>query len=823
MSPYRHRTLALSLCLLFAAPVFAQRDLSGAAQIEQSLQKLNQLGSVLMVAAHPDDENNSVVAYFSRGRHMRMGYLSCTRGEGGQNLIGSELGDLLGVIRTQELLAARRVDGGEQFFTRAVDFGFSKSPQETLDKWGREKVLSDVVWAIRRFRPDVVVMTFSGTPRDGHGQHQASAMLGREAFTAAGDPARFPEQLRYVQPWSPKRAVQSLYASFMRPEGAKETLFIDPGEYNPILGAAYTEIGGMSRSMHRSQAMGSPERRGASSASFVQVAGASAEHDLFDGIETTWKRFPGGAAVGAILDGVLRTFEPAHPEKSVARLATARPLIAAIHDPLAAAKLVELDEAIALCTGLWADAQAARYEVAPGGELGVTVSLLNRSSIPIAVESARVEGFWNEALTPPAGPLPFNQTAKIEFAKTVPANQPYSQPYWLAAPRQGDLYTVNDQTLIGLAEAPPVLRVRLRCRIAGVTVELVRPVQHRYVDRGQGERVRPLAIVPAVAVDLPQHVVMFPDAAPRRVQVSVRANSPNAKGELRLEVQSGWKVEPAAHDFAVAVAGEQQDLTFEVTPPAGEATSTLRAIARTAAGETAAGLNVILYPHIPAQTVFPRAEGKLVRAAIQVKARRVGYIMGAGDQMPEAIRQLGCEVTLLSRSDLEQRNLAEFDAIVAGVRAYNVRPDIAANQPRLLEYVRNGGTYIVQYNTLDSALPALGPYPFTVTHDRVAVEDAPVVFTQPDSPLLQAPNQITGRDFAGWIQERGLYFASQWDPQYQTAIEAHDPGERPHSGGLLWTRYGKGIYIFTGYSWFRELPAGVPGAYRLFANLLSAK
>jgi LmbE family N-acetylglucosaminyl deacetylase len=447
MTHWRAR-LGLFLSFSLAVPAFAQRELAGTAAIEQSLEKLNQLGSVLMIAAHPDDENNSLVAYFSRGRHMRMGYLSITRGEGGQNLIGAEMGDQLGVIRTQELLAARRVDGGEQFFTLGIDFGFSKSAQESLDKWGRDKTLSDVVWVIRRFRPDVVVMTFSGTSRDGHGQHQASAMLGQEAFAAAADPQRFPEQLRWVKPWKPVRAVQGLYGSFMRPDGARETLFINPGEFDPILGYSYNEIGGQSRSMHRSQAMGSAERRGESQTSFVQVAGAPASRDLFDGIDTSWKRLPGGEAVGTLLAEALRTFEPAHPESILPLLAKARPLVAAIDDPLAARKLVDLDEAIARCAGLWSEAQAARFEATPGGELSVTVNLLARTRVPVTVESARVEGFWNEALEPPTGPLPFNQVAKIEFSKRVPAGQPYSQPYWLAEPRTGDAYTVDRKSVV---------------------------------------------------------------------------------------------------------------------------------------------------------------------------------------------------------------------------------------------------------------------------------------------------------------------------------------------------------------------------------------
>jgi len=828
MSAIRLGFLGTFLVLVSIRPVLAQADLSGTARIEQALLKLNNLGSVLMIAAHPDDENNPVLAYLGRGRHLRTGYLSATRGEGGQNLIGPEQGDLLGIIRTQELLAARRVDGGEQFFTRAIDFGFSKSAAEALDKWGREPILSDMVWVIRRFRPDVIVMTFSGTPRDGHGQHQASAILGREAFAAAGDPARFPEQLRWVQPWKARRALQALY--IFGPDSEKfaqsipNKLEIDPGQYDPILGRSYAEIGAISRSMHRCQAEGSPERKGSWKSYLAPVAGEPAAQDLMDGIDTTWNRLPGGGRVGELVGEAIRKLEPAHPDRIVPLLTEARARAASIDDPLARIKLSELDETIALCAGLWIDAQAEQYEVTPGASLGVAVNLLDRSPLPVKVESARLEGMWNENLAAPAGPLANNEVVKIECRRPVPADQLPTQPYWLVHPRQGDRYTVSDQQLIGLPEAPALLRVRVVARVGDAAIELVRPVHHRYVDRAQGERTRPLVVVPPVVVSVPEDVVLFPAGSPRRVQAAVKANVANVSGEVRLKVQPGWKVEPESRPFHVSAAGEQQELAFEVTPPAGESVGRLRAVAAFDGRQTASGMHVILYPHFPAQTLFPPAEGKLVRADVRVTARRVGYIMGAGDEMPDALRQLGCEVTLLTQSDLEQRDLSGFDAIVAGVRAYNVRPDVHANLPRLLDYVSKGGTYIVQYNVADNTLmQPIGPYPLTVARDRVTVEDAPVTFPDTGSPLLKTPNAITARDFEGWTQERGLYFAAQWDGRYRTVVESHDPGEKPLAGGLLWTRYGKGVFIFSGYSWFRQIPAGVPGAYRIFANLLSAR
>jgi len=862
------RLLSIALFLFALIPARAQQNVPfpGTIGIEQSLDRLNELGTVLMIAAHPDDENTAVLAYFARGRHMRTAYLSLTRGEGGQNLIGPEQGPQMGIIRTQELLTARKIDGAEQFFTRAIDFGFSKTASETMEKWGHDRILSDIVWVIRRYRPDVMVLVFSGTPADGHGQHQVSAILGKEAFGAAADPHQFPEQLKYVEPWRARRLVRasflmgpgrggptgapgttppanggtpaaSAYASASTPPAGRGGPQLpqfpplpnageaDTGGFNPILGYSYLELANMSRSMHHSQGTGAMRQVNPGVTSFGLVEGEPSSKDIFDGIDTTWNRLPGGAAVGPILEAAIRDFEPAHPEKSIAALVKARPLIAAIADPLAKIKLAELDETIALCAGLFMEAQAQAAQVTPGGQLSVTTMVLNRSTAEVTLDGGSVEGLWNDALEIKPVKLDHDQSARVQFDRTVPPGQAYSQPYWLVKPPAGDVYQVDDQRLVGLADTPPVLQVRLRLTVDGAAIEVARAVKYRYAERSEGERVRPLVVVPAVAVNLPDAAEVFPANAARRVQVALLANGANEAGELRLDLPPGWKAEPRLQAFKVAAAGEVEEVTFEVTPPAGETTATMKAVARVNGRDIASGMQVILYPHIPPQTLFPPSDVKLVRANIEVKVHKVGYIMGAGDEMPDALRQLGLEVTLLGPSDLEQGDLGRFDAIVAGVRAYNVRGDLKANQARLLNYVKDGGTYVVQYQTGDASLN-LGPYPFTVpggTRWRVTVEEAPVTFPHPDSPLLQYPNHISQKDFEGWVQERGLYFATQWDKQYQTVLSSHDPDEEGMEGGELWTRYGKGVYIFTSYAWFRQLPAGVPGAFRLFANLLSAK
>jgi len=792
-----------------------------------------------MIAAHPDDENTALLAYLARGRKVRTGYLSLTRGEGGQNLIGPEQGDALGVIRTEELLAARRIDGAEQYFTRAIDFGFTKTSQETFEKWGHEKILSDVVWVIRRFRPDVIVLRFTGTPKDGHGQHQVSAILGKEAFSAAADPHRFPEQLQWVQPWQAKRIMWNTFA-FTRQqedEAAKlpNQIAVDLGTYDPVLGHSYAEIAGMSRSMHRSQGMGAPERKGSAKNFLVLVEGEPATHDMFDGVDTTWSRIPGGAPIGQILSEAARGFDLEHPEKTVPALLQAKRLMAGLEQPGSNRPVVdlkrrELDEAIVLCAGLWLDATADKYAVTPGGALKISATALSREPLPVDVQSVDVEGMASAAADASHGsPLVFNDPHVSTLSVTVPKNQPFSQPYWLREPKQGETYTVTDQREIGLAENPPLLRAHFHLHLDGGDIEAVRPVEYRYIERSQGELTRPLIVEPDVALQLSEGARMFPNGAARGIDLQVVANVPGAAGRVQIEVPSGWAVEPRSRDFKLTGAGQETPVSFQITPPAQDSKVTLQASASVGDAKIAVGMQVINYPHIPPQVLFPPSQTQLVRSDIRLAAKNIGYVMGAGDEEPEALRQLGADVVLLSADDMARCDLERFDAIVTGVRAYNTRPDLRANQERLLEYVNNGGTLVVQYNVLEggfaggdpSTVANIGPYPIKIGRDRVTVEEAPV---EPlvNIPLLHKPNEITAKDFDGWVQERGLYFASEWDPHYQPLFETHDPGEKPLRGGTLYTRYGKGAYIFTAFSWFRELPAGVPGAYRIFANFLSA-
>jgi LmbE family N-acetylglucosaminyl deacetylase len=812
----RPKFLVLVPVSLAVAIAKGEDSLAGAVQTRLALARLNVLGSVLMIGAHPDDEQAATLAYFARGRSLRAAYLSVTRGEGGQNLIGPEQGDLLGIIRTEELLDARHIDGAEQFFTRAVDFGYSKTPEETLSKWGRERILSDIVWVIRRFRPDVIVLCFSGTPRDGHGHHQASAILGKEAFFAAADRTRFPDQLQWVEPWQAKRLVWGVWGAAEEPG----QIHIDTGEYNPLLGYSYLELATISRNMHRSQATGAIRRRGASPQSFVPVAGAPASKDLFDGIDTTWSRVPGGAEAGRLLAQAAKTFDDEHPERVVPLLLQARARMKDLNDPWAAAKLGELGETIALASGLWLDAAADRWAVTPGSSVSVRVTALNRSHIPVAVAGVSAGG----AVLTDRIPLEFNKPEVRTLNVTIRPDRPYSQPYWLVKPH-GDFY---DTTGHGEdPESPPVETAVFALNVGNESLTLLRPVIYRYADGSEGELVRPIAIVPPVALEFSEPVVVFPNPRSKKLEVLAKSNVAGVSGEVRLDVPAGWRAEPVARPYELAHAGDEATLAFELTPVDGPAGGRIRALTNVGGRDISSGMRVISYTHFPPQVVFPPSEAQLVRADIKILAKRIGYVTGAGDQVPEALRQLGCQVTLLGQEDLATGDLSGFDAILTGVRAYNVRPDLVANQNRLLEYVAGGGTLVVQYNVLErgasaDSLSRIGPYPIHIGRDRVSVEEAPVRFTNLDEPLLRAPNLLTSADFNGWVQERGLYFASDWDSHYHTLFESHDPGEPPHPGGTLYTRYGKGAYVFTAYSWFRQLPAGVPGAYRILANLLSA-
>lgn len=821
---------ALGLVTDLAHAQSRPRDIMNAAEIQAALAKARVVGTVLYVAAHPDDENTALLAYLARERKVRTGYLSATRGDGGQNLLGTETGSLLGMIRTQELLAARRIDGAEQFFTRALDFGFSKGPGETIGIWGHDSVLADMVWVIRTFRPDVVLTRFPTTGEGGHGHHTASAILAEEAFGAAGDPARFPEQLRFTRPWKARRMYLNSWKSDTPDPREARFISLDVGSYNPLLGRSYSEIAAESRSQHKSQGFGSAERRGKLPAYFYPLAGDTAGvRDILQGIDLGWNRLPGGETVDRWLAEAQKGFDPARPEAIVSLLLRAHAALRRLPpDAMVDLKEREILELIRSCSGLWLEALATVSEAPPGEKLKFNITALNRSGVPFRLEKLETQGFA-ESLALGTGsdavgaPLAFNQPAVVTATIRVPKEAPASQPYWLRGPSGKGLFQVEDPRLVGRPENPAAISIRVTLSAEGETLDFDLPVAFRWTDPVAGTRYRPFEVVPRATLRLDRGMYVFPDAGPREVLVVARDGGMGIWGRLSLSLPTGWRAEPAFVDVTLSAKNPEQEGRFKVYPTPAPASGNLGAML-VSGGDTLRNARVVVeYPHIPTQVLFPPAASRFARLDIKIAGRAVGYLMGSGDQVPEALTQLGYQVTLLSDAEVENSDLSRFDAIIAGVRAYNTRPRLRALQGRLLDFARKGGALVLQYNTLDAGLDdRLGPYPFKISSERVTVEETTVRFDSSAHPLLNRPNKIEAADMEGWVQERGLNFANPYDPRYETPLSCHDPDEPDRKGGLLFARHGQGVFIYTGYSWFRELPAGVPGALKLFANLVSA-
>ena len=810
---------------LLLIPLHAQLTSNqDAAQLQAALKKLNVLGSVLYVAAHPDDENTAMLAYSANHRYFRTGYLALTRGDGGQNLIGSEQSELLGIIRTQELLAARRIDGAEQFFTRAIDFGYTKSPGETFTFWDREKVLSDVVWVIRNFKPDVIVTRFPATGEGGHGQHTASAILAQEAFKLAGDPTKFPEQLKYTDVWRPQRIYWNAWLPVLQERKADLTqlIRIDVGEYDPLLGKSYTELAAESRSMHKSQGFGVSAQRAENINYFQWIGGDSASHDLFDGVNTTWSRVKDGEKVGPLLQEAYRAFDPENPSASIPPLLAAYQQMNALPQNIwVKQKQNELNHVIRACAGLWMEAIATDYGAAPGSSVKITSSIINRSNFPVTLERINYPFQARDTLSYVL--LKKGKPSGSAVIVEIPMETAISQPYWLSKEPSKGMFSFDDPIMAGMAENHSELSVEYVLKFDGVTIPFQVPVQYRWTDPVKGELYRPFDILPPVTMNVNEKVLLFTKNDPRSVTLTLKSGKPNVNGELTLRLPAGWKSSPEKITFSLGNKYDEAKAVFFIEPPASNEEGYFTAEALVDGKRYSRGLQTIQYDHIPTQVIFPETRTKLVRLNIQNRSQNLGYIMGSGDMIPEYLRQLGIQVTLLSDDDLERGQFEGYDAIIAGIRAYNTRPRLKFAQDKLMRYVENGGTFIVQYNTPRGlATENLGPYPFKISNDRVTEEDAAVKITLPEHALVRFPNTISDRDFSGWVQERGLYFANTWDPKYETVFTAHDNGEKDISGGMLFARYGKGVFIYTGYAWFRQIPAGVPGAYKLFLNMISA-
>ncbi len=801
-------------------------DSMNAARIQLALEKLNVLGRVLYVAAHPDDENTNLMALWANGSLYDAAYLSLTRGDGGQNLIGPELRERLGVIRTQELLAARRQDHAQQFFSRAVDFGFSKSSDETLRIWDRDKILADVVWVIRRFRPDVIVTRFSPEDHLTHGHHTASAILATEAFKAAADPKRFPEQLKFVKVWEAKRLIWNTSPFFF----SNRKQAFDPaglttlatGGFNPLLGKAYTEIAAASLSMHKSQGVARPPTRGLRPEYFKLLEGAPMTQGIFDGVDTTWSRVRDAQGISAQVTQLNAAFAPNDPAASIPKLIELRGALEKLPNEWATEKRADVGALIAACAGLHIESATEDSTITPGQSLPIKLEAINRSAVTVQLLSARLP-ISGETIALDVS-LKRDELWTKELSAKVPADTPYTQPYWLRQPATLGTFAVADQRLIGLPENPPAFPIELTLQIGGAKIPYTVETKYRTVDPVAGELHEDLVIAPPVFANFSNPVFVFGDEKPKAVSVRVTPSTGAVQGTLRLEAPNGWRITPASVPIDLKTAGDEANATFTVTPPAAPNESSLRAIVTVDGHDYSFARVRIAYPHIGVHVLMPPGEAKIVHADISKTGQSIGYIAGAGDDISQSLEQIGYSVKMLEPSEIKAKNLERYDAVVLGIRVYNTREQITNWQPELLAYVKNGGVVVAQYNTTARLkTKEVGPFPLEISRDRVTDENAAVKILAPDHPVMNQPNKITEADFAGWVQERGLYFPDKWDSAWTPILSAHDPGEPPRDGGLLIAKDGKGYFVYTGYSWFRQLPAGVPGAYRIFANMVSLR
>ena len=796
-------------------------SLPNAADVRLALEKLNVVGSVLYIAAHPDDENTGLMAYLSKERKYRAAYLSVTRGDGGQNLIGSEKGSDIGIIRSQELLAARHIDGGEQYFTRAIDFGYSKSVEETMQIWGRDQVLADIVWIIRRFRPDVLVTRFPADAAGGggHGHHTAATILALEAFKAAADAARFPEQLQFVTPWQAKR----IFLNSWRPgaQGQAGIPQVDIGMYNPLLGKSYNEIAAYSRTMHKSQGFGTLPRQGSQMEYFQLLEGDPAEADIMEGIDTSWKRVKGGAECERLISGLIADFQVGNPSRSLPQLLELDARMAALgSDPWIQVKRQELRDIIQDCAGLWLETLAGDYSAAPGETVKITASLVQRSGGSVRLKALSFPTL-NQRYEVNQD-IPNNTLRAIDQAIALPPNYPISQPYWLVNPPELGLYSVSNLQLNGLPQNPPALPVEVTVNMLGKDVTFASSARYRWVDRVDGEKQRPFEVRPPVTANFNRKVVVFNNGSEKEIPLTLINNGSLSKGSVRLQIPSGWQVSPASIPFDFSKKHDEQVVAFHVRPPLEMTVGDAKAIVAIGDKEYSFSLLEMIHSHFDPQVHFTDAGLRLIPLESKIKPGRIGYIDGSGDEIPEILKDMGYEVVLLSDDMLTAEQLSRFKIVMAGIRAYNTRERLRFVQPLLMDFVKNGGTYIVQYNVPTGLQTEnIGPYPFRIGRSRIVEEDAELRILDPKNPLVAFPNAITSADFSGWVQERGLYFAEQWDSHYTPIFAGHDSGEPDSLGSTLVCRYGQGVFVYSTLVWFRELPAGVPGAFRLFQNMLS--
>lgn len=812
----------LALIPLFS---FAQygNQLSSAVILHE-LKKLNHLGKVLYIAAHPDDENTRLIAHLANNERIDVAYLSLTRGDGGQNLIGTEIGVELGLIRTQELLAARRIDGGKQFFSRALDFGYSKSPEESFSFWDKDEILSDVVWIIRRFQPDVIINRFSHDDPRGHGHHTASAMLSVEAFDLAADPSAYPEQLEYTDPWQANQLWHNVSTWWDKtlPDRAKEDpsiISFEVSDFETLLGRSIGEVASLSRSEHKSQGFGTTLQRGSNTEYLQFIKGDPHQNAVIDPELKAWSRVEGGEEIGLLTGQLIANFDPNAPEKSIPELIKTAQAIRAMPDnQFKEDKLKKTEELLVQCAGLWIEATTGYFQVLPGGTIQTELSFLNRSNASVHVRGFELNGrdttFQRELL--------YNRTHLVPFELHVSDKHPSTEQYWLREAPLTGRFIVENQLMRGIPESDWPFSANVQVSIADYDFSVSVPVIHKWADRAKGEQIRLLKVAPPLTVNPLESLIISPNQQEVEVKVKVRSHQETQVGAVRAELPPGWECSPGTERFELRKRGEEDVLTFTLSPGPKAQIGTVKWVAETPSGNFSQSEKEIEYDHIPVQPLLYPSETPAVSFELKTSGQRIGYLEGSGDDVPSALRTMGYTVDMLTTEDIGSNDLSVYDAIVTGIRAYNVQNNLPGVNHKLHKYVADGGNLIVQYNVAYGLVTEdIAPYPFVISRNRVTDETAMPRFVDKKHTMLNFPNKITSKDFEGWVQERGLYFADDWHAAYTPVISWNDPGEDPHEGALIVADHGEGHFIYTGISFFRQLPAGVPGAYRLLANIIA--
>ncbi len=818
---YKLTSIIISIFTSFI--VFAQAPKNyTSSEILLQIKKLNVLGSVLYIGAHPDDENNSLLPYLANEKLYRTAYLSLTRGDGGQNLIGDEQGVELGLIRTQELLAARKVDGAEQYFSRAYEFGYSKSAEEALRIWDREKILADVVWVIREYQPDIIIKRFPGDSRAGHGHHAASAILADEAFTAAADPTKFTEQFQYgVKPWQAKRILWNTFNFGGNNTTSDNQLKIDIGGYNALLGKSYGEMGGEARTMHKSQGEGRPRRRGQSFEFFLNTGGDAPVSDLMEGVIIDWTRINGGDAIRTMINDLITKYRTDQPELSVPALINIYKAIKELpFDNWRNKKMAEVQQLIELCSALFIEATSGQQNVVQGDTLKISFIFNKRKEVNAVLQQISMDKFDTSF----SAILTTNQNLQIN-KNIVVNNKEISQPYWLEYPLKGGTFEVKDQRMIGKAENDPSFEANMKLSINGEDFIIRRPVQYRVIDPVKGDTYQPIAVLPKMELSYFNDNFISVNGAPVKARIDLRTNANDTTGYTVIQQYSkNWMSDDPFFQLSFKDNKEYSRPTlFSSTT---ENTNISEEISlKTRDGKFDGYRKTINYDHIPAITYFPKAKANLVKVEVKIAGKKIGYIVGAGDKVPQQLEQMGYSVKLISEQDLTDENLKQFDAIITGIRAYNIHEYLSNKNEVLNRYVQNGGNLIVQYlksNLVGQKKVIAGPYHFTIDgSNRVTEEEAAVNFLLPQHPVLNYPNKITNKDFDGWVQERSTYQAVKTDEHFEMPLGMNDKADKQSNGSLAIAKYGKGNFVYASLVFFRQLPAGVPGAYRLMANLIA--